>query len=935
MNSDSIGKDRDRGNVSYRQDCQVAKKKLFTHAGSSNEKILKICVKNRLKVLCCNARSVRNKMDELKTIVKLEGIDIIGITESWANKNDTALLCIDGFTLFRQDRISRKGGGVLIYIRDCLSCKEFNVSSNLNNIETVWVEIYDHQGRKLIVGNVYRPPNVCREQDELLCKLIKEACQAKEVILMGDFNLPGINWENLESSDEDSLFVNTFQDCFLQQMVQEGTREGAILDLVLSNNEDRLINIAVGEHLGDSDHSIIRAEVQCSLGSSNAISANNVEEQWVSFKRVLNQAVNKFVPFVKKRVARKLLPMWFSSEVKNALREKQKAFKQLKQTGDEEDRQIYKICRRKFKYVSRKRKKEIEEKLAKDINKKPKDFFAYANGNKKVSAQLGPIEDSEGNMVYDNEGMANILNDFFVSVFNDSFKEGVLTDSNSISCMQEFEFSRDEIVYHLKRIKPFKAPGPDDIYPRVLVECAEEIGDMLNSIFNSSLKTGLVPTDWKLANITPLFKKGSKSAPGNYRPVSLTSVIGKLFETLLKIKIMGFLDSKDLLSNIQYGFRKGRSCTTNLLSFYDNVTKELDIGNAVDITYIDFQKAFDKVPHQALLLKLNNIGLNNQVVRWVDNWLKGRMQRVQIKGTYSQWAEVKSGVPQGSVLGPILFIIFINDISLDVSGEVSCFADDLKIMGIVNTEEQIKKFQFDLDKISDWAHKWGMSFNINKCQVLHMGNKNKNFTYKLQGVDVVNAIDVGDLGVLVTKEFKMGTQCAAASNKANRMLGYLKRSICSRSKEVILPLYKSLVRPHLEYAVQFWSPYFKKDIDVIERVQHRATKIIQGTSGMDYVSRLKKLNMYTLQDRRDRGDMIQLFKLVKEGKAEGFHFVNEGRTRGNGMKLYKPLVRQERRKHYFFNRVIDKWNKLPADVVNATNVKTFKDKLDRHWAIIS
>jgi len=298
--------------------------------------------------------------------------------------------------------------------------------------------------------------------------------------------------------------------------------------------------------------------------------------------------------------------------------------------------------------------------------------------------------------------------------------------------------------------------------------------------------------------------------------------------------------------------------------------------------------------------KLKKIGLNNQVVGWIEDWLKGRKQRVQIKGTFSQWADVKSGVPQGSVLGPILFIIFINDISLDVAGEVSCFADDLKIMGIVNNIEQISNFQSDLDRLSDWALKWGMSFNFNKCQVLHMGNKNMNFIYNLQGVEINNAVEVGDLGVLVTRDFKMGTQCGAASNRANRMLGYLKRSISSRSQEVILPLYNSLVRPHLEYAVQFWSPYLKRDIDVVERVQHRATKIIQGTSGLDYENRLKKLNMYTLQERRDRGDLIQLFKLIKEGNIGGLHFVNDSRTRGNGMKLYKSKFRQDRRKHYFF-----------------------------------
>lgn len=375
----------------------------------------------------------------------------------------------------------------------------------------------------------------------------------------------------------------------------------------------------------------------------------------------------------------------------------------------------------------------------------------------------------------------------------------------------------------------------------------------------------------------------------------------------------------------------GKFVSTVILKFYDQVTRELDKKSSVDIFYIDFQKAFDKVPHEALIFKLEKLGIRGKTLLWISNWLTGRKQRVQVKGNYSQWAEVMSGVPQGSVLGPILFIIFINDISQDIRNKISIFADDLKIWGRVDTQEQILNLQKDLDIISAWAEKWGMSFNIGKCQVLHMGFKNSRAEFYLKGDIIKEGNTVKDLGVIINEDFKMVHQCSAASKKANRILGYIKKTVSTRSEKIILPLYRGLVRPHLEYAVQFWSPYLKKDIESIERVQHRATKLITGISSLSYEERLEKLNMFTLERRRTRGDLIQLFKLIKQGDTEGINFNTDSRTRGHRFKLRKAKFNLDRRKHYFYNRVVDKWNALPETIVNSTGVNEFKKKIDKYW----
>ena len=232
----------------------------------------------------------------------------------------------------------------------------------------------------------------------------------------------------------------------------------------------------------------------------------------------------------------------------------------------------------------------------------------------------------------------------------------------------------------------------------------------------------------------------------------------------------------------------------------------------MDIVYLDFQKAFDTVPHQRLLGKLHSQGIRGQVLSWVRNWLGNRTQRVGVNGKFSQWREVRSGVPQGSVLGPVLFNLFINDMESGLSSEVAKFADDTKLFRVVKTRRDCEELQKDLSKLEEWAAKWQMRFNVGKCKVMHIGAKNPNFKYRLTGSELSVTDQERDLGVLVDSSMKVSTQCAAAVKKANSMLGIIRKGIENKTANIILPLYKSMVRPHLEYCVQFWSPHLQKNI---------------------------------------------------------------------------------------------------------------------------
>ena len=420
----------------------------------------------------------------------------------------------------------------------------------------------------------------------------------------------------------------------------------------------------------------------------------------------------------------------------------------------------------------------------------------------------------------------------------------------------------------------------------------------------------------------------------------MTPLPCRTLERIFIPPIIHHLESINLLSKYQHGFRKKRSCVTQLLECIEEWTIAIDEGKQVDIIYLDFKAAFDKVAHKRLLKKVWSIGIRGKVYQWIKNFLCDRYQRVKINGVYSEWKRVTSGVPQGSVLGPVLFLIYINDLPDVMNCAMKMFADDTKLYSEITPKaedigEQI--LQDNVFNACNWAIKWQMTFNTGKCKTMHIGNK-KELEYFMQDSDgqVVKIKQVEyekDLGVIIDENLNFRKHIITKVNLANRNVGLMFKNFTFMNKNMFLSLYKTMVRPHLEYASVIWSPKYKKDAILIENVQRRATRMVKELKGLSYSERLKQLGLPTLEYRRTRADVVQAYKLLKgiDKTDKELLTFSQTNTRGHQYKLFKPRANTRTRGNSFSHRVVEPWNSLSADVVEAPSLNAFKSRLNKHW----
>ena len=506
--------------------------------------------------------------------------------------------------------------------------------------------------------------------------------------------------------------------------------------------------------------------------------------------------------------------------------------------------------------------------------------------------------------------------------------------------MTELIITPDIAEKKLKALNVNKSTGPDEVHPKVLKELATELSHPLSIIYMKSIEESKLSSDWKKAVISVLFKKGDKSMASNYRPVSLTSILCKVLESIIRDHLVEYMMLNSLFSDQQYGFIKKRSSTLQLLKVMDEWTEALDEGNSIDCIYMDFMKAFDTVPHRRLLSKLKSYGFTEIMIKWIEAFTTGRTQQVRIDGVLSEEKTVISGVPQGSVLGPFLFLIYVNDMPEAVRSRLFLFADDNKVYKVIRKAAQDRAMlQEDLDALYAWSKKWLMRIHPEKLFGMEIGADRElpEYEYTVGPMMVRTSKQEKDIGIEIDDKLSFTDHINIQVKKANSKAGWLRRGFQFLTPKMFTPLYMQVVRSNLEYAVPVWNPFLKTQVDKIESVQERATKMLPGMNKKPYEERLKMLKLPTLKYRRLRGDMINTYKMLN-----GFHERQicpamkmtidiTGRPGRNSLALYQDRCNTNIRKYSFSQRIVAIWNTLPDQVIQAPSVDSFKGRLDKFW----
>jgi len=952
---------------------------------------------NQMRILYTNADQLTSsKKFELLQIVKEMKPHIIAVCEvkpKNGSERTTMDFNIDNYTLYSTNLApgSNTGRGIAVYVHVNIDSGVSMVPISIKFEEACLLE-FNLQGKdKLLFGCIYRSPTrtaSSSENNQNLNHLLKHVTQKaySHVCIVGDFNYKEINWQSWSTtkseSSAESEFLEAVKDCYLHQHVSDATRargqdDPSLIDLVLTNEQMQISDLQIKAPLGKSDHSIISFKYSCYLNYAKAQkryayhkgdyeamrnqletarwkelflseSENlSVEELWSSFKSVLHELRHKFVPKVCSNLGWRSkgeipIPKYAREAIRSKSAAHRKWIRTRKATGnDHKERKEFKKMRNKVKTLMRGLKRKTEKEIGSTAKSKPKAFWSHVRKKLKTKSGVAPLLDDEGTMKYTDKEKADILQSQFSSVFtNEPLDDIPFIDKRTENTIGDCRISTEKVEEEIKNLNVNKVCGPDEVNPRMLKELASYISEPLALIFNKSLLSGTLPNDWKSAYISAIYKKGNNNIAENYRPISLTSVVCKLMESVIKKHVTKYILENDLVSPKQFGFVRGRSTATQLLSYLNECIETVASGGVVDTIYFDFEKAFDTVPHQRLLRKLEAYGIKGVVLKWIKAFLSDRSQIVKVNGIESFRASVLSGVPQGSVLGPLLFVLYINDLPDHVDSGCYLFADDTKIHRIVSTPSDAAKLQADIHALESWSKKWLLRFHADKCFVLTLG-KFENIThterYKLGTRELEHVFEQKDLGVIVDSELRFEEHIGMKVKKANSIAGLIRRSFAYLDATLFKQLFITFVRPHLEYCQAAWAPYLKRHVNQIESVQRRATKLIDGFKNFTYEERLRKLKLPTLAFRRLRGDMIELFK----------HFNTYDRASiSRGFRPKKKLARRhdyqlERnfamdgtrgvQRNSFYFRTIEMWNQLPRDVVGAVNVNSFKNKLDEHW----
>ena len=878
------------------------------------------------------------------------------------------------YNIWMKNRRDKGGGGVMIWTRKTLRVIRVEIKDSISEI--VKVVVKTRLGKEMSIVGIYVAPLTMawmkEEHGRMINDTIEElseiASQNKDVLIVGDFNCKEINWEEMACKGSEESWgvrlLNWAEENLLTQWIDCDTRfrgsdTPSRLDLLFTSDDEIIERIWCECPLGKSDHTLIGTTLTKGMVEikedykmeryrynkanyeklreffgqvdwSRFDGEEDVLRKWDEFIKIYEIAIRKFVP--KGRVTCKKGKEWFNRNCHEARNEKRMKWNRWRKERSESRWKDYVKARNESVEVMREERRKYEKDIIDKCKSEPRLFYKHVNGMRKKWEGITRLI-VDGQEYTEARGMAEVMNARFQSVFTEE-EDFSKEDEDFGESNLEVVVEREEVLKLMRELDVNKATGPDGISNWILRECCNQLVDKIHCLISLSLLQSKMPKDWKRANIVPIFKGGNKENPLNYRPVSLLSVVGKLCERVVKEKWTKHLEGKEVLTIHQYGFRKGSSCSSNLLAFYSRVIDIVQEREGwVDGVYLDLKKAFDKVPHKRLLWKIRNYGgVRGRLFDWMTDYLSGREMRTVIRNESSSWLEVTSGVPQGSVLGPVMFGIYVNDLVDGIGSYINLFADDAKLMRGVNNIGDCKKLQEDLDKVGEWGRKWQMEFNKNKCKVMEFGKSRRvHWDYTMEDVRLEKSSEELDLGVTITEGLTPDKHINKMTGKANNLLRRIKMAFIYKDKDMMRKVLVTMIRPLLEYAAVVWSPHTKKNIRKLERVQRAATKMAPELRDLEYEERLREMGLTTLENRRERGDLINIYKMLHGMDKTGEDLIKRdtGITRGHEKKLKRERCLKDIKKYSFPHRAVTAWNGLDEVIVNATSVHSFKARLDK------
>ena len=799
---------------------------------STDSTVEQSAIKDKFSVIHYNIQSISKKIELIEA--ELSNFDIICLTETWLDYRTTDdTLALKGYNLYRRDRTGDNHGGICVFAKRNIFTRRRN-DLELPDVECIWIEVSTRQ-RKILIGTFYRPPN----SSPAILSSIEDSIglaydtNAQNILITGDFNLDIAKQSSNKKVSDICQHYNLNQ--LITAPIHYTETSSSTIDLFLTSNKDNVLLSGVGEPFLDQNvryhcpiYCVFNLDKTTSpvykrhiwlydRGDYQSLSYELSETDWDSLKNrdeQLTKLASKHIPNKTIKV-RKTDPVWLNNNIKRLMRKRKRLYDKYRKTNNIATFEHYKHVRNKVTSEIRKSKKTETDKLAEKLennNNGPRDWWKTLKNFIKPDHESSiPPLTKDDNIYSHEEDKANLLNEHFTEQTILDESNASLPPSQNIPphTLESILISEEEVESTLKSLKTGKAARSDSINNRLLKETAHSLSSPLSDLFNYSLSSGVVPNRWKEANETPIYKKNDPSDVSNYRPISLLSSICKVLEKIIHKHVFNFFRDHKIITSLQSGFVPGDSTVNQLVDIYNTFCKALDEGKEVRAVFCDISKAFDRVWHKGLLYKLNSVGITGSLLQWFKDYLNDRKQRVVLPGANSNWSFVKAGVPQGSILGPLLFLLYINDIVESINSSIRLFADDTSLYIIVDSPiEAANKLNSDLQKVHDWATQWLVTFNPLKSEAIIFSRKRAKPYHPpvlMENQPIIEVSSHKHLGIIFSNDCTWHEHLENVKAKAWKRINIMRKLKFKLDRKSLQTIYFSFIRPLLEYANVVWD----------------------------------------------------------------------------------------------------------------------------------